>query len=738
MITLEDILSKATDYNPGLNRERVVRAFKYVEKLHENQYRMSGDRHITHVLAVSDILLSLKPDEDTLIASFLHSAPNVAGYNPKEIKELFGDNVSFLVKSLEGLYKVKSHNHSTETESIRKLFVTLARDVRVVLIKMADRLQSMETLSFRSSVKQKQIARETMDVYVPIAARLSIYSLKGQLEDKSFKYLYPVQYEQLNTELDDYLSERESTIEDSIKELKQFLADQGITATVEGRVKNLYSIYRKLKIKSCSMLKDLFDVYAIRIIVPNKFNQRNEIVNDHLYGILGLIHSRWRPLGHRFRDYIAVPKPNGYRSLHTAVIGLSPRSSQPTEIQIRSRQMHEEAEYGIASHWLYDDSKKGGAKGWNDKILDTRADWIKALSSNKTEREGGDDFIDALKLDVFNDRIFVMTPNGEVKDLPKGSTPIDFAYAIHSDLGHRCQLAKVNDTVVPLDYKLKNGEVVEIVFGNEHDPKPSWLSFVKSAEAKAKIRSFLRSSDKESSLNYGKERVNKELSRLGKPLLDDTLSILKVYNGRRLSLRDREGLVEEIGKGSVLVKSIIKKIFGERGIFRSRQSRAIKSPEVVFSLPDGKKNISAEKVCVSGECDLPYRLANCCNPRAGLPIVAYVTRGRSVTIHLQSCKVLRDVDGDRILEASWGHRQSLRKYSVKIQLCAKDRVGLIRDIADVITSMNVNIGFFSDLRRVDDVVEKEVFVDVAGEQQLVEIISRLERIRNVLEVKRAE
>jgi len=285
---------------------------------------------------------------------------------------------------------------------------------------------------------------------------------------------------------------------------------------------------------------------------------------------------------------------------------------------------------------------------------------------------------------------------------------------------------------------LKNGEIVEIVLGKKQDPKTSWLSFVKSAGAKTKIRSFLKFNDKESSLRFGKERLNKELLRLGKPLLDETLSVLKVYNGRRLPLRDREGLVEEIGNGSVLAISIVKKIFGAKSFTKPRQSRAIKSLASGFSLSADKSTVSEEKICVSGECDLPYRIANCCSPHAGLPIVAYVTRGRSVTIHLESCKVLRNFSSERILNASWGLRKPIRNYSVKIQLSAKDRVGLIRDIADVITCMNVNIGFFSDLRRVDDVVDREVIVDVESDQQLEEIMNRLERIRNVLEVKRAD
>lgn len=736
MLTFQEVLQKAVNNDPGLNRERVTRAFEYAEKVHENQYRISGDPYVSHLLAVTNILIDFKPDEDTIIAGLLHGIPSVEPYNRKQLKDTFGEKVHFLVNALENLQKVRSRDENTETENIRKLFVTMARDVRVILIKMADRLHNMETLSFRPVQKQKLIAKETLDVYVPISARLSIYCLKGELEDWAFRYLYPRQYEYLKVELDEYLAERERTIEDSIKELKQFLADHDIQATVDGRVKNLYSIYRKLKVKSRSTIRDLYDVYAIRVIVPDRFNDRQKIVTDHLYSLLGLIHARWKPLGHRFKDYVAVPKQNGYQSLHTAVVGLSVKSTHPTEIQIRTQKMHEESEYGIASHWIYDESKRSekSVKAQGTNSFGTHANWLEALSDVSYGRETGD-VIDRRQLDLFSDRIFVMTPTGEVKDLPKGSTPIDFAYAVHSDVGHRCRLAKVNDAVVSLDYQLKNGEVVEIVLGKKLDPKPLWLSYAKTTSAKSKIRTYFRSLDKDSIFRKGKEILNEELSKIGKPLLDENITIFRDYNNRRLTLREREGLVEEVGNRSVDAITLLKKVFQMRS---NRRQRPIGRSRT-SSLPSGK-NVKGEEgqICIAGEFGLPYRLGNCCKPRKGLPIFAYVTRSHTVTIHLQHCKLLRDVSGARILEANWGKLKAGQIYSVKIRLRAKDRVGLIRDIADVITSMNVNIQGFSDLQKEDeDIVFREIVVDVAGDDQLERMMDRLERIRNVLEVKRA-
>lgn len=737
MLTFQEVLKKAEENDPGLDRERFTRAFSYAEKVHENQYRISGDPYISHILAVANILIDLKPDEDTLVACLLHGVPATKGYDKKELKDLFGEKVFFLVNALESLQKVRSRDEGSEAENIRKLFVTMAQDVRVILIKMADRLHNMETLSFRPAFKQKQVAKETLDVYVPISARLSIYHLKGELEDWAFRYLHPRTYEHLKSELDEYLAEREQTVEDSMKELKQLLTENGIEATVEGRVKNLYSIYRKLKAKSRSTLRDIYDVYAIRIVVPDKFNARHQPVTDHLYSLLGLIHARWKPLGHRFKDYVAVPKPNGYQSLHTAVVGLSAKASYPTEIQLRTRQMHQQAEYGNASHWVYDESKKlSPRKEQQKKAFETNVDWIAALSQLQSD-DGDADMIDRLRLDVFSDRIFVMTPTGEVKDLPKGSTPVDFAYSVHTDIGHRCKLAKVNDSVVPLDYKLKNGEVVEIVLGNKADPKPVWLSFAKTSGAKTKIRSYFRSQDKESIFRKGKETINEELAKLGKPMLDENLTLFREYNGRRLTLREREGLVEEVGNRSVDATTLLKKVFGPR--LRSRRNpRPLGTRS--RSIPRSKNATSADgQISIAGEMGLPYRLGNCCKPRKGLPIVAYVTRGHTMTVHLQRCKLLRDAREERILEATWGKPKTDQIYSVKIRLRAKDRVGLIRDIADVITSMNVNIRRFSDLQKEDEnVVFREVVVDVAGDTQLERMMDRLERIRNVLEVKRAE
>jgi GTP pyrophosphokinase len=350
MLQFEDVLQRSLDLKPSLDPDRLTRAYKYTDELTKGKYRLSGDPYVIHPLAVFDILLSISPDEDTLVAGLLHGISKSSNYDEEEVKVLFGENVAFLNSAVDNLDMIKSRDENAEAESIRGMFVTMAKDLRVILIKLADRLHNMQTISFHSLAKQKRIAKETMDIYVPISARLGIYSIKGKLEDLAFETLFTNQHEHLKKEMDEYMAERKSTIHDIKEELTSYLKHHNIEAKVEGRVKNLYSIYNKLKLKNHSTLNDIHDVYAIRVVVPNKYDELGNEQNDHLYGVLGLIHSKWTPMAQRFKDYVAVPKPNGYQSLHTAVLGLSPKSSQTTEIQLRTGRMHEEAEYGVASH----------------------------------------------------------------------------------------------------------------------------------------------------------------------------------------------------------------------------------------------------------------------------------------------------------------------------------------------------------------------------------------------------
>lgn len=599
MLTFEEILERATAGRPSISAEKLRMAYDYAVNFYGDRLRITGKPFIKHALRVAEILLSFHPDESSTIAAILHGIPEDPKYSEKKVAEMFGEDVASLVSALGTLSRMKTVNKNSDLDSLRKMFLAIAKDLRVIMIKLADRLHDMRTLKDFPLNKQKIIARETMDIYVPIAARLGIYTIKVKLEDLAFRYLFPKQYEVLNAQLEEYKQKRGKDISEIKKELKAYLDEHGIQTVVEGRIKNLYSIYRKLKLHSHTTIDDIYDVFATRVILPTRRGKDGIEQTDHLYAVVGLIHNKWKPIANRFKDYIAVPKANGYQSLHTAVLGLAPLSHQATEIQIRSQRMHEEAEYGIASHWLYEDLKKmlntikkdsfeEAIKGQKEGAVGKYLGWLDALSKLQKDVQSGSEFMEALKLDVFNDRIFLLTPSGDVRDLPQEATPIDFAYSIHTDVGNRCILAKVNGAVVPLNYQLNSGEVVEIICGNKPNPKLNWLSFAKSASARAKIKSYFRSLDKERNFREGKEMINKFLGRMSKPLLDDDLSILREYGEKKLSFKDRVALLEEIGNGSVLVSPVLRKIFGKGWKFAESSESKLKKADQEVILPQGK------------------------------------------------------------------------------------------------------------------------------------------------------
>lgn len=750
MVTIDEIIKRASEYVPQLDSARVRSAYEYAEKAHLGMYRFSGDSWTTHILAVVDVLLSFKPDENTIIAGFLHDLAASPSYDLKELKEKFGSDVASLVEALVKVDHLRLRTTNSDLETLRSMFLAIAEDLRVILIRLTDRLHNMETLQYVQPSKRKSIAHETLEIYVPIASRLGIYTLKTRLEDLCFQYLYPQQYEDIKNQRDEYMRRKEKVMEFIIQELKTFLAAHGVQAEVEGRLKNLFSIYHKLKSKNRTSIKELFDIFAIRIILPTRLDDKGVEMTDHLYAVLGLIHSKWVPLANRFKDYVAIPKPNGYRSLHIAVIGLAPKPlTQPTEIQIRSQKMHDQADFGFAAHWFYKEDPKFNSK---DKLSlkkflneDSRSvlqkDWLTGLARLHRDLNPNSELLKPLKVDLFDDRIFVLTPSGEVRDLPKGSTPVDFAYAVHTDIGNCCFGAKVNNVIVPLNYHLKNGEVVEVITKNKPSPKLHWLSFVKTAHAKNKIRSYLKGLDVEKSFKDGKQILNKALENSGLPELDENLSLLKKYDHQKLSLKDRKVLVESLGTGALPVAALIKKLFEHEPPNNGSMQRNME----IFSgiaasaaLPKVAphmltKNIK-EQIFIAGETGLPYKLSLCCKPSFGSPIVGYVSRGGAVRIHLQKCKFLKNAYMDRVLEASWGPTLQQRKCPMRMLISAVDRVGLIRDIADVIAGFNVSILDFSLKEKMDTMIQREMILEVSYSKQFAKIMEKLMQVRNVVKV----
>lgn len=611
-------LNKIKEYYPGEDFD-----FSKIEEA-----VLKGDGK--HGLFDIDSLLVFRPDMATLLTVILSPV-----YEREEIDEEFVLNLggAETLTLLEGLKKLHDLNYEendrrAQIDILRKMFLTMARDIRVILIALSQRLYLMGNLE----ENEKNIARETLDLYVPIAGRLGVYRMKTRLEDLSFKYVQEKDHDEINSALEVFGENGKSTIDSLTEQLNDFLTKQGVNTEISGRVKSVYSIYRKLIRKNYNSIRDLHDIFAIRIILDHGKDLDSKEDIEHLYKILGMIHGEWSPLAKRFKDYVAMPKQNGYKSLHTVVSGLiGDQSDQAVEIQIRTKSMHLEAEYGMASHWLY---KKAGK-------AQSQAAWLRGLKKINMNMGQNLDVMKEVELDVFKDRIFVLTPRGEVKNLALGSTPIDFAYSVHSDLGNMTYMAKVNDKVVPLSSELKNGDVVQITTRVDSQPKLEWLSFVHSSNARTCIKAWFNKENAGKHLKDGKKMVNKYLEKVGKEALDQNYSVLKNYFGQNLTIAERESLLQEVGKGGKMAADIMKRVFPELLKKRRRKKKVVKLVE------------GGSKILIGGEQGLPIKIAKCCSPKSGNDILAYITRGNSVTVHKAGCKLLKFLESDRFISASW-------------------------------------------------------------------------------------
>lgn len=748
-LTIQDIVHRAKTYLPDCSEDRLFRAYSFADEAHAGQKRFSGEPFLIHPLSVANLLLQFQPDENTLIAALLHDVAEDTTRTLDEIEKVFGQEVRNLCWGMMKLSKVRSKLNDPQIENLRKLFLAMVKDFRVVMIKLCDRLHNMQTLGFVRPEKKERIAQETLNIYAPIAARLGIYRLKSQLEDLCFQYLNPDGYQNIQQQLVKSGKWREKYIETAKKILSETIAREGIQARIDGRVKSAYSIYRKLKKKNKNSLQDVFDVFAMRIILPDIYKYGNEYTG-HLYTALGVIHNNFTPLANRFKDYIAVPKVNGYRSLHTTVMGLGPKTyAQPTEIQIRSETMHQSAEFGIAAHWIYKDgvenfsehyySKQSGSvvdedefdDNSSDSLLRKQKNWISGLGEIEKEIKGNQELLENLKNDTFQDRIFILTPRGDVKDLPVGATPIDFAYSVHTGIGNTCIAARVNGNMVPLDHELKNGEVVEIVIRKNAKPSHRWLSFVKTNHARNRIRGWFRNLDEGKHLRVGKELLNEKLNQFGKPSLDFNLSILKEYDGNKLSLRQREELLIEMGKGAILPGSVIRKIFNLEELLGSKYEPRTARP---LPAPPVKSNETADSkeqdgLFIGGEKNMPYHFVKCCNAHLEGELLGYVTRGRGVSVHRKNCKVLHNIEASRLINVGVLGKKT---YPVRIIIELDDRIGLIRDISQVIVENSINIL---------DLVYQEngngahptvnIVLEIQNFDQLERVLGKIEKIPNV-------
>jgi GTP pyrophosphokinase len=706
--TIDEIVAEAQRHRPSVDENLIRRAYETAVTAHEGQLRSSGEPYVTHPVEVTYYLATLQMDAETLAAALLHDVPEDTDYTLPEIEKRFGREVARLVDGVTKLSKFGSARTMEEqqAENIRKMFMAMAEDVRVVIIKLADRLHNMRTLQFLAADKQQRIARQTMEIYAPLAHRLGMWQIKWELEDLAFKYLEPDKYRQLVDMLTDRRRARESFVNKSIGILRKELAKVGITSEISGRPKHLYSIARKMERKG-SEFTEIYDLHAIRVLVAE--------VKD-CYAALGVVHSLWRPVPGQFDDYIAMPKANMYQSLHTAVIG---PEAKPVEVQIRTYQMHEVSEAGIAAHWRY----KEGSRG--DRRYDEKLAWVRQLIDWQREVVDATEFVEGIKLDVFQDQVFVFTPKGDVKDLPAGATTLDFAYRIHTDVGHRTIGTKVNNRLVPLDYKLRNGDIVEVVTTKAaHGPSRDWMNIVRTSHAKEKIRAWFKRQQRDENITQGKDLLDRELRRLAHETLASVDAVKLAEIAAQYRFREMDDFYAAIGYGAVSSASVVSKL-------EIHDDAAITLPE---EAPPAAPSTTGVKV--KGVGDLLVRFAKCCSPIPGDEITGYVTRGKGVTVHRSSCpSVLSERDIERLIDGEW-ELAGQQTYPITVRISALDRPGLLSDITNVVAEYKVNIVAASVATHADGTAVITATFKVESLQQLARVLAKIERLRDVTSVTR--
>lgn len=703
---------------------QIMKAFTLADKAHEGQFRASGEPYIMHPLAVAEILAHLQIDHITLIAALLHDVVEDTEYTKEDIEKLFGAEVAFLV---DGVTKLNQFQYETkedrQMENYRKMILAMAKDVRVVVIKLGDRLHNMRTLKHMRSDKQKRIAKETLEIFAPLAHRLGIFNVKWELEDLSFRYLEPDKYYDLVDQMKQKRQAREDIVNDTMEQLTKALGEAGIKADIKGRPKHFYSIYKKMK-KDNRDLSQIYDLLAVRVIV--------DTVPD-CYAVLGIAHSIWKPLPYRFKDYISMPKSNMYQSLHTTVIGTM---GQPVEIQIRTWEMHRVSEYGVAAHWRYKEGNKGA-----DKEFDQKVAWLRQVlewqdTSNPKE------LVNALKLDVFSGEVFVFTPKGDVVKLPIGSVPLDFAYRVHTDVGHRCVGAKVNGKIVPLDYTLQNGDIVDIITSKTGKPSLDWLNIVGSSESKNKIRNWFKRENKEENIEKGLEALEREAKRLNyswKELCCDN-RIQQVV--KQLKSNTENELYAACGYGGIPVSTVLLRLVELYKKSKEHEDARKTTEQIIEKLKvqGAKKAKNGTGVLVKGEPGVMVRMAKCCNPVPGDDIIGYITRGRGVSIHRSDCTSLGHTpeDLERMIEVSWDEASS-ESFHVGIDIQAYDRSGILMEVMAVLSELKITITNMNAkvLENTKNVMIN-IVVEIRDISQLDFVMTKLRRIREVYTVQRSK
>lgn len=716
MMTFEGLLEKLPSNLPPEDVELIHRAYETARDAHANAERISGEAYIIHPLNVAAILANLHMDTETIAAALLHDVPEDTEYTSADIHRAFGPNIATLVDGVTKLGQIGQPAGASgdlrRAESLRKLILATADDVRVVLIKLADRLHNMRTLGALPSEKRQRIAQETMDIFAPLANRLGVWQIKWALEDLAFRYLSPDVYKELGTLLAQRREERERYVENIIDVLGRELDKSGIVAEVSGRPKHIYSIWRKMQRKGIG-LDQIYDVHGVRVIVPE--------VRD-CYAVLGVVHTLWSPIPGEFDDYIATPKDNLYRSLHTAVVG---SDGHALEVQIRTRDMHRTAEYGIAAHWRY---KEPGVKP--DKEFEEKVAWLRQILEWREDVTDAYEFVDSLKTDLFQDRVYVFTPKGDIIDLPAGSTSIDFAYHVHTEVGHRCRGARVNGKLVSLNHQLNNGDQVEIITAKRGGPSRDWLNpnlnYVKTSRARSKIRRWFRQQDMELNITLGRQVLEKELRRLNISRSHEDIA-------QRLHYEKVDDFLAALGYGEINSQQVATKVLELKREQQEEQEKAVAPLELPRKRAPA---LVVEGMKVRGTGHLLTTLGRCCNPLPGDDIIGYITRGRGITIHRQDCSnVLASHEPERLIEVDWG--EASPTYAVMISVRAYDRPGLLRDITILVADEEVNLAqVAATVNQSDNTSLFTATLEVSSATQLARILARIEGLPSVLEARR--
>lgn len=730
MIRFSDILDQLHTYLPDADTGLLEKAYVYSAKVHAGQKRLSGEPYLSHPLEVGHILAQMKLDTASIAAGLLHDTIEDTLTTMEDLKDMFGEDVALIVDGVTKLSKIHFETKlQKQAENIRKMILAMSRDIRVILVKLADRLHNMRTLEHQKPEKQILIARETMDIYAPLASRLGIDWIKRELEDLSFMYLYPVEYRELKETIEQKLGQKKTYLE----EIKDFLArkmgEYGFSCKVLGRPKHLYSIFRKMQQRQLP-LDQIYDLIAFRIILKN---------TKECYEALGIVHSLWKPIPGRFKDYISLPKANGYQSLHTTVIG---PDGDRMEIQIRTEEMDLVAREGIAAHWLYKEGnivtkEKQKAFGWLEQLME----WQQELHDPK-------EFMESVKMDLFPNAIWVFTPKGDVKELPKGATPVDFAYAIHTDIGHHCAGARVNGQLVPLKHELQNGDIIDIITSPHHKPSRDWLKFVKTSKAVTRIHNWLKQEEKEKSIAIGKEICSKEFRKHRLDINDvlkrqwDELS--KAFSS--VSVKTPEDLFMAIGTGKLSAAQVVKKLLKE-GSTDSREQTAAATTDLQDTGHEGVEGLVSAKatkekatnaVIIDGVDDVMTHLGRCCNPLPNDEIIGYITRGRGLTIHRTTCPNVRNMDPDRKIDVSWSSvKNKAQKYPARIIVVTRDKQGMLATISNAISATNTNILDGRVTTNPDQTAVFHFLLEITDNSHLQNLFAAIKKCDGVIRVMRA-